>query len=368
MNSEDSKKKKKQKQPRELTELEVREVSLVDRPAIRREFLIVKRDQTKPEDDMSDEPTDIEEPATETEMEQPDFFFSDDVEKTEEPAPKNQEEIESNDFDFGSLETEDLEKRFSPQMVKLLDYTTRGLKAASATAEGEEKAKVEEAAKVLEGLLKPEKSSYPESAKAEDTKETSSVEENDEEKNNIKKENPEMEKKETPVPVSFSKREDGTYDLQGVPEEMTSTVEELCKRHDEAVQKAAELSEALQAEQDERLRRDFVEKAEKEYGNIPGSSAEVGLLLKSLHSMSADIGTKVEEIFKSVNGQLSESVLLTETGTAAGDGEASAWGRIEAKAQEMLSKGDTSSKATAISKVLELNPSLYQEYLKEGGN
>ena len=149
---------------------------------------------------------------------------------------------------------------------------------------------------------------------------------------------------------------------------MVSTVQELCKRHDEAVQKAAELSEALQSEREERLRRDFVEKAEKEYGNIPGSAAEVGLLLKSLHSVSTEIGGKVEEIFKSVNGQLSQNALLEETGSAAGDSEVTAWGRIEAKAQEMIEKGVTGSKATAVSKVLELNPSLYQEYLREGGN
>jgi hypothetical protein len=34
----------------------------------------------------------------------------------------------------------------------------------------------------------------------------------------------------------------------------------------------------------------------------------------------------------------------------------------------MVSQGTVSSKAAAISKVLELNPKLYSEYLKEGGN
>ena len=83
----------------------------------------------------------------------------------------------------------------------------------------------------------------------------------------------------TSIPVSFSKRDDGSYDLTGVPEEMQATVEEICKQHDAAIQKAAELEEILKAERDERLRRDFVEKAEKEYANLPGTPVEIGLFL-----------------------------------------------------------------------------------------
>jgi len=304
--------KKADRKPRKLLDLDIREVSLVDRPAIRRKFLVIKRDEDG--ENMSNEQNLAPEP-------QETFVFDEVICESEQviKAKPDAEEEESED-------EEEEEKNSSKKG-----------KAKNKTEELEEDAEEEE--------------------EASDKKK----------KKKIKKETTKMVNPAS-IPVSFSKRGDGSYDLTGVPEEMQATVQQLCKAQDAAVQKAAELEEILKAERDERLRRDFVEKAEKEYANLPGTSVEVGLLLKSLNDLDSEVAEKVEGIFKSVNAQLASGDILNEVGSPAVEAEATAWGRIEKQAAEMVAEGTVSSKAAAISKVLELNPKLYSEYLKEGGN
>ncbi len=300
------------KKPRELLDLDVREVSLVDRPAIRRKFLVIKRDENG--DNMIDEQV--------VASEQESFIFDEVVVADEEvvKSKHTNEEVEE-----------------------------------EASDEEEESSKSKAKAK----------------AKAEELEEESDEEEEASEKKKkkkVKKETKKMDNNQSSIPVSFSKRDDGSYDLTGVPEEMQATVEQLCKAQDAAIQKAAELEEILKAERDERLRRDFVEKAEKEYPNLPGTAVEIGILLKSLNDLDKEVAEKVEGIFKSVNAQIEGGSLLEEVGSPTNEAEVTAWGRIEKQAQELVSSGAVGSKAAAVSKVLELNPKLYSEYLKEGGN
>lgn len=297
--------------PRELLDLDIREVSLVDRPAIRRKFLVIKRDETG--ENMSDEQSIPSEP-------QETFIFDEVVCKDDEVLEKKSKSKAEED------ESEEDESK-----------------------EAKNKAKRK--------------------TKAKDELEEASEEEDAEasKKKKVKKETLKMVQPQASIPVSFSKRDDGSYDLTGVPEEMQATVEEICKQHEAAIQKAAELEEILKAERDERLRRDYVEKAEKEFANLPGTSVETGLLLKALNDLDKDVAEKVEGIFKAVNAQLASGVILDEVGSPAVEVETTAWGRIEKQASEMMTSSGV-SKAAAISKVLELNPKLYQDYLKEGGN
>ena len=304
---------KKSKKPRELLDLDVREVSLVDRPAIRRKFLVVKRDEINEKDaDMQN---------SEDNLQQSEFFF---CEESEEQA---------------------LEK---------------GMHGGYDKEEKEEEEEAEEEKKAAS--KKPKKKGGHEESELEEESE----DEEASEKKKKKKETKKMDNSQSSAPISFSKRDDGSYDLAGVPEEMQATVEAICKQHEAAVQKAAELEEILKAERDERLRRDFVEKAEKEFSNVPGTAVEIGILLKSLNDLDADVAEKVENIFKAVDAQLSNSAALEEIGSPAVDVEVSAWGKIEKQAEELITNGVEVSKAAAISKVLELNPKLYSEYLKEG--
>jgi len=309
--------------PRELLNLDVREVSLVDRPAIRRKFLVVKRDDT-PNEECDTMPIDELPETTQESLDLEDISKTD---ESQELQPDTEPELMS------VVKEEDLEEEGEPE----------------------------------KGSPKKRKAKAVAEAKEELENESEEDEEPSTTKQKVKKETLKMVEP-TSIPVSFSKRDDGSYDLTGVPDEMQATVEEICKQHDAAIQKAAELEEILKAERDERLRRDFVEKAEKEYANLPGTPVELGLLLKSLNDLDSDVAEKVEDVFKSVNAQLESGDILAEVGSAAVEAETTAWGRIEKQAADMVAEGTVSSKAAAISKVLELNPKLYSEYLKEGGN
>lgn len=294
------------RKPRELLDLDVREVSLVDRPAIRRKFLVVKRDENG--ENMSDQ----------------------EVVASEQEA-----------FVFDEVVHQDAE-------------VEKGYHAAE--EEEEEEA----------SSANPEEKGMHGNEDKKELEEESEEEEEASKKKKKKKETKKMDNSQSSASVSFSKRDDGSYDLTGVPEEMQATVEAICKQHEAAVQKAAELEEILKAERDERLRRDFVEKAEKEFSNVPGTAVEIGILLKSLNDLDVEVAEKVESIFKAVDAQLSNSAALEEIGSPASDIEVSAWNKIEKQAEELITNGAVSSKAAAISKVLEINPALYSEYLKEG--
>ena len=300
--------KKGDRKPRELLDLDVREVSLVDRPAIRRKFLVVKRDENG--ENMSDQ----------------------EVVASEQEA-----------FVFDEIVHQDAE-------------VEKGYHGAKDEEEDEKESSKEQ----------PEEKGMHGHGDKEELEEESEEEEEASKKKKKKKETKKMDNSQSSASVSFSKRDDGSYDLTGVPEEMQATVEAICKQHEAAVQKAAELEEILKAERDERLRRDFVEKAEKEFSNVPGTAAEIGILLKSLNDLDVEVAEKVENIFKAVDAQLSNSAALEEIGSPASDIEVSAWGKIEKQAEELITNGAVSSKAAAISKVLEINPALYSEYLKEG--
>ena len=310
--------KERNKKPRELLDLDIREVSLVDRPAIRRKFLVIKRDEDG--ENMSDEQALASDQET--------FIFDEVVCKDEEvkKAKNKTDEDESEE-----KETEDEPEK---------ETKAKGKRKSKAKAKDELEAESEE----------------------EDEDEEAS----EKKKKKVKKETLKMANPAS-IPVSFSKRDDGSYDLTGVPEEMQATVEQLCKAQDTAVQKAVELEEILKAERDERLRRDYIEKAEKEFPSLPGTSVEIGLLLKTLNDLDTDVAEKIEGVFTTVNAQLASGSVLEEVGCSAVEAETTAWGRIEKQAAEMMSSGEV-SKAAAISKVLEMNPKLYQDYLKEGGN
>ena len=280
-------KKQRNKKPRELLDLDIREVSLVDRPAIRRKFLVIKRDEDG--ENMSDEQALSSEPQ--------EAFIFDEVVCKDEEVEKSKNKADEDESD------EETEDESEEEKTK---------------AKGKTKAKADK-----------------------DELEAESEDEEDEEasekkKKKIKKETTKMDKPQASIPVSFSKRDDGSYDLTGVPEEMQATVEQLCKAQDVAVQKAAELEEILKAERDERLRRDYVEKAEKEFANLPGTSVEVGLLLKSLNDLNKDVAEKVEGIFTTVNAQLESGSILEEVGMTASEAETTAWGRIEKQAAELM--------------------------------
>ena len=159
-----------------------------------------------------------------------------------------------------------------------------------------------------------------------------------------------------PVPV---KKADGSFDLSDVPKEQRAIVEALWKQSE----KSELLAKELREEKDRRILKEFVEKA-GQYDRLPIKAEELGGIFKALSEKANDEFVKLEGVLKAVNEALSESELFKEVGSSfvgAGD----AWKKVEQMAESLVLKDANLTKEQAISKVLEMNPDLYAEYLAE---
>jgi hypothetical protein len=195
-----------------------------------------------------------------------------------------------------------------------------------------------------------------------------------------KTEKKKSESKEGDKPLDFKKEEpkgdDGMKDedtvktkksLDDLPDEMKLQVEKLWKSHDEAIKKAEGLEKVLKAERDERLKKEFIAKAEVEYDRLKAEPKELGEVLKSLHTLDHELGAKVEEILKSANEVIKQADAFKEIGTShSRDAGGSAWGKIEQMANSIVEKGEEQlTKSQAIDRVMQQNPTLYSEYINE---
>jgi len=157
--------------------------------------------------------------------------------------------------------------------------------------------------------------------------------------------------------------------LKALPKNVRSQMTALFKSQKEAVAKSEKLEKALKVERDERLRKEFVEKAKTDFPYVPGkSSEEVGLMLKSLHVLAPKIAEDIEGIFKSVSATIEKAGLLTELGSGMTNrgGGASAYAKLDGMARESVSKSG-GSYAKAFETVMQNNPELYSQYLDEQG-
>lgn len=161
------------------------------------------------------------------------------------------------------------------------------------------------------------------------------------------------------------KKADGSYDLSGIPADMRPVIEALWKEHETAVAKAKQLEATLKAERDERLTKEFVEKAAA-LKSLPMNPAEMGPVFKKLAEAAPKEWAAVEGVLKAANEQLAKSALFHEFGTAGGAASGSAWGRVVQMADQMVRKAENGlTREQAIAKVLEQHPDLYTEYLEE---
>jgi len=157
--------------------------------------------------------------------------------------------------------------------------------------------------------------------------------------------------------------------LTKLPPAVRGQVRALWKSNRQHVEKADKLEKLLTVERDERLRKEFVEKASKEFPYVPGKSPEeVGLMLKTLHVVAPEIAADVESIFKSVSATIEKTGLLQEIGSgmdSRGSG-ASAYAKLDGMAKEAIQKSG-GSYAKAFEAAMKTNPELYSQYLDEQG-
>jgi len=184
------------------------------------------------------------------------------------------------------------------------------------------------------------------------------------EKAKEKKDEGEDKKKKYGYPAP-TKKEDGSWDFSGIPEEVRPAVEALWKEQQEAVKKAEELERVLKEERDKQLRKEFIQKAADEFTNLPVKPEEFGLVLKNLAEKAPEEYSKLEGVLKAANEAIEKGALYAEIGrggTSAGD---SAVAKVEAMAAGLVQKDANLSRMDALAKVLAENPQLYEQYRKE---
>ncbi len=174
------------------------------------------------------------------------------------------------------------------------------------------------------------------------------------------------------VPIQ---KEDGTWDLSGVPSETRPFYESVLKQADETKAELDATKERLEKSEEKAVvladtlkTRELVQKAEREYGKV-GPAEDVAQILKAAsESMDEETFGKFETILKSAQEKIDTGDLFTELGRTSGvTGEpqpGSAYAQAVAKADEIVAKGDMNREA-ALGLIWEQNPALYDRYLAE---
>jgi hypothetical protein len=169
-------------------------------------------------------------------------------------------------------------------------------------------------------------------------------------------------------------KEDGTWDLSGVPAETKPFYEAVLKQAAEVaselenakaeIKKADEKANELE---DKLKTKELVQKAEQEYGLV-GPAQDVAEVLKAAESFDDATREKLETILKAANAKIETGDLFSELGTKFQGGKpapSSAEAEAIAKADELVSKGDADSREVAMGKVWLDNPGLYERYQAE---
>lgn len=197
----------------------------------------------------------------------------------------------------------------------------------------------------------------------------------------------EQQMSETAAPAVPILKADGSWDLSGVPEESRGFYASVLKAADTARAENAvlvervEKAEASAAEANATLReREFVAKADNEYGKI-APAAELGPVLKAAaESMDAEAFEKLEGFLKGANERVEKGDLFAEVGskvlkgadarTAANVVDASSgdgWAKIEKMAEGLVEKSEGLTQEQAIERVLKsaAGREAYAEYMAE---
>lgn len=142
------------------------------------------------------------------------------------------------------------------------------------------------------------------------------------------------------------------------------------KSLDDANKRALTAEAVAKAEQDARELNTAVAKAEKELPAIPGAtSTELGKLMRDISkAVSAESYAKLEEVLKAANVALAKGDLFKEAGASVGKASGqTAFHRLQVVAKTLRDQDPTMTPAMSISKAMETQPDLVQEYRAESG-
>lgn len=172
---------------------------------------------------------------------------------------------------------------------------------------------------------------------------------------------------EIPVPI---RKEDGTWDLSGVPEESRAFFSEMIEKADKTSSDLAEAREQLQKSEDALLTRRMVEKAAR-LSHVAAADDLAPVLKEASLKLDEETFGKLEDVFKAAEERISKGHLFEEYGRASGQsGDTSkddVYSQLVEKANEIVEKGTDLSFEAAFDKAMQQNPALYDRYVSEKG-
>lgn len=171
---------------------------------------------------------------------------------------------------------------------------------------------------------------------------------------------------EVQVPI---KKEDGTWDFSGVPEESRSFFTEIIEKADKTASELAEAREQLAKSEDSLLMRKMVEKAAR-LSHVAPTDELAPVLKEAFQKLDGETFEKMETILKTAEERIEKGDLFTEYGAASrGQNEQKndAYGELVRKANEMVEKSGDLTFEAAFDRALMENPALYDRYTAERG-
>ena len=326
----------------EIRQLDVQEVSLVDRAANRRKFLVLKQEDV----DMSDK-------------QQPDVAAL--LEKMDEDTQQLVVKLFGEGADDEAVEEELKKAKLSPKAMAAVRTALRALNAVKDELPGN----------VMRMLASLGGYSYPGPEKAEDADADKAMHRT-KDKDKMKKGEGDAADADGPAPGTKTEegkpmvKADGTIDWDAVPENLRPVLKAQMAEQERLAKEAAELKKALAAERERIRKAEFIAKAEKEYAALPGTAEEVGMLLKEAdEKLSEGNLALLEKVLKAANEAFEKA--MGEAGAASSDDTSeTATGKLEAIAKE-LAKKENITFEQAFTKALDMNPELAREAVRESG-
>jgi len=156
-------------------------------------------------------------------------------------------------------------------------------------------------------------------------------------------------------------------------EELFGEYDDILKGADPAVvelfkaaeERAAVAEEIAKAERENRLQREFIEKAAT-YDSLPVETATFGIVLKDAsESMDADTYDALTTVLAAANEAISQGGLMSEIGVTKSFDAGSGMGRIEQAASVLQAENTDLTREAAIAKAVTDDPSLYDIYNEE---
>lgn len=161
-------------------------------------------------------------------------------------------------------------------------------------------------------------------------------------------------------------KEDGSLNLDDVPEHLRADIEKLWKSTADNEKRANELQEEIAKAQDEATTKEFIQKSES--FTLPAKADELGPVLRSISEKCPDEYSFVEDLLTKASNLIAESELLEEKGGKGKDttDESDPYAKASALAKEKVAKSeDGLTFEMAIDEVFKENPELARAYLKE---